>query len=301
MTNKRIFFTGGSGKAGRHVIPYLLNQGYRVLNVDLLPLHHPGVDNLHADITDSGQMFNAMTSYAGLDELELGAMPSFDAVVHFAAVPRILLKPDNETFRVNTIGTYNVIEAAVKLGIKKIIIASSETTYGVCFSDGKTDPHSLPLEEDYDIDPMDSYGLSKLVNEKTARSFQRRSGFDIYALRIGNVIEPHEYMELFPNYFRHPEVRRRNAFCYIDARDLGQIVDLCIKKDGLGFQVFNAGNDHNGAILPSKDLIDRFFPGVPVTRELGEYEALFSNRKIREVLGFKEQHNWRNYLKWESD
>lgn len=301
MTNKRIFFTGGSGKAGRHVIPYLLNQGYRVLNVDLLPLHHPGVDNLHADITDSGQMFNAMTSYAGLDELELGAMPSFDAVVHFAAVPRILLKPDNETFRVNTIGTYNVIEAAVKLGIKKIIIASSETTYGVCFSDGKTDPHSLPLEEEYDIDPMDSYGLSKLVNEKTARSFQRRSGFDIYALRIGNVIEPHEYMELFPNYFRHPEVRRRNAFCYIDARDLGQIVDLCIKKDGLGFQVFNAGNDHNGAILPSKDLIDRFFPGVPVTRELGEYEALFSNRKIREVLGFKEQHNWRNYLKWESD
>ena len=301
MTNKRIFFTGGSGKAGRHVIPYLLNQGYRVLNVDLLPLHHPGVDNLHADITDSGQMFNAMTSYAGLDELELGAMPSFDAVVHFAAVPRILLKPDNETFRVNTIGTYNVIEAAVKLGIKKIIIASSETTYGVCFSDGKTDPHSLPLEEDYDIDPMDSYGLSKLVNEKTARSFQRRSGFDIYALRIGNVIEPHEYKELFPNYFRQPEVRRRNAFCYIDARDLGQIVDLCIKKDGLGFQVFNAGNDHNGAILPSKDLIDRFFPGVPVTRELGEYEALFSNRKIREVLGFKEQHNWRNYLKWESE
>lgn len=301
MTNKRIFFTGGSGKAGRHVIPYLLNQGYRVLNVDLLPLHHPGVDNLHADITDSGQMFNAMTSYAGLDELELGAMPSFDAIVHFAAVPRILLKPDNETFRVNTIGTYNVIEAAVKLGIKKIIIASSETTYGVCFSDGKTDPHSLPLEEEYDIDPMDSYGLSKLVNEKTARSFQRRSGFDIYALRIGNVIEPHEYKELFPNYFRHPEVRRRNAFCYIDARDLGQIVDLCIKKDGLGFQVFNAGNDHNGAILPSKDLIKRFFPGVPVTRELGEYEALFSNRKIREVLRFKEQHNWRNYLKWESE
>ena len=301
MTKKRIFFTGGSGKAGRHVIPYLLNQGYRVLNVDLLPLQHPGVDNLHADITDSGQMFDAMTSYAGLDELELGTMPSFDAVVHFAAVPRILLKPDNETFRVNTIGTYNVIEAAVKLGIKKIIIASSETTYGVCFSNGETDPHSLPLEEDYDIDPMDSYGLSKLVNEKTARSFQRRSGFDIYALRIGNVIEPHEYKELFPNYFRNPAVRRRNAFCYIDARDLGQIVDLCIKKDDLGFQVFNAGNDQNGAILPTKDLIDRFFPGVPVSRKLGEHEALFSNRKIREVLGFKEQHNWRKYLKWESD
>jgi nucleoside-diphosphate-sugar epimerase len=300
MKKKRIFFTGGSGKAGKHVIPYLLEQGHRVMNVDLTPLKYPGVDNLTADITDSGQMFNAMSSYAALDELEPGnGIPKFDAVVHFAAVPRILIKPDNETFRVNTIGTYNVIEAAVKLGIKKIIIASSETTYGICFSDGPTDPKSLPLEEDYDVDPMDSYGLSKVVNEHTARSFQRRSGFDIYALRIGNVIEPHEYAELFPHYFKNPEVRRRNAFCYIDARDLGQIVDLCLQKVDLGFQVFNAGNDHNGAIIPSKELAERFFPSVPLTRELGEHEALFSNRKIREVLGFKEEHNWRKYVKGE--
>jgi nucleoside-diphosphate-sugar epimerase len=300
MTQKRILFTGGSGKAGKHVIPYLLDQGHKVLNVDLKPLDYPGVNNLIADITDSGQMFNAMSSYAGLDELETGnGIPKFDAVVHFAAVPRILINPDNETFRVNTVGTYNVIEAAVKLGIKKIIIASSETTYGICFSDGQTDPNSLPLEEDYDVDPMDSYGLSKVVNEKTARSFQRRSGFDIYALRIGNVIEPHEYAELFPHYFENPEVRRRNAFCYIDARDLGQIVNLCLEKDDLGFQVFNAGNDHNGAIIPSKELAEQFFRGVPITRELEEHEALFSNRKIREMLGFKEQHNWRKYVQAE--
>jgi len=300
MTTKRIFFTGGSGKAGKHVIPHLLDQGHRVMNVDLVPLDHPGVDNLVADITDSGQMFNAMSSYSGLDELEPGnGVPKFDAVVHFAAVPRILINPDNETFRVNTMGTYNVVEAAVKLGIRKIIIASSETTYGICFSDGKTNPKVLPLEEDYDVDPMDSYGLSKLVNEKTAKSFQRRSGFDIYALRIGNVIEPHEYAELFPHYLKNPEVRRRNAFCYIDARDLGQIVDLCLKKDGLGYQIFNAGNDHNGAIIPSKELAEKFFPNVSINRELGEHEALFSNRKIREVLGFREQHNWKKYLKWD--
>jgi len=300
MKKKRIFFTGGSGKAGKHVITYLLDQGHKVMNVDLVPLNQPGVDNLVADITDSGQMFNAMSSYAGLDELESGnGVPKFDAVVHFAAVPRILINPDNETFRVNAMGTYNVIEAAVKLGIKKIIIASSETTYGICFSDGQTNPKTLPLDEDYDVDPMDSYGLSKVVNEKTARSFQRRSGFDIYALRIGNVIEPHEYAELFPYYFENPEVRRRNAFCYIDARDLGQIVDLCLKKDDLGYQIFNAGNDHNGAIIPSMELAAKFFQGVPITSEMGEHEALFSNRKIREVLGFKEQHNWRKYLKWD--
>jgi nucleoside-diphosphate-sugar epimerase len=294
---KRVLFTGGAGKAGRHVVPYLVGKGHRVVNVDLAPLEHAGVDNLIADITDSGQMFGAMTGYAGFDEMEAGTgAPRFDAVVHFAAVPRILIRPDNETFRVNAMGTYNVVEAAVKLGVRKVVVASSETTYGVCFSDGWTPPRSLPLEEDYDVDPMDSYGLSKVVNEVTARSFQRRSGADVYALRIGNVIEPHEYA-LFPGFFERPEVRRRNTFSYIDARDLGQIVHLCLEKDGLGYEVFNCGNDDCSANLPTRELVERFYPGAPVTRELGEFEALYSNRKIREVLGFREEHNWRKYVK----
>lgn len=164
------------------------------------------------------------------------------------------------------------------------------------FLDGKTNLHVLPLKEDYDVDPMDSYGLSKVVNEKTARSFQRRSGFDFYALRIGNVIELHEYTELFPYYFKNPEVRRRSAFCYIDARDLGQIMDLCLKKDGLGYQIFNAENDHNGVIIFSKELAEPYFPNVPIAREMSEYKAPFSNHKIRNILGSKEQHNWRKYV-----
>lgn len=293
----RIFFTGGSGKAGRHAVAYLLAQGHRVLNVDLVPLDLPGVDNLIADITDSGQMFNAMTSYAGFDEMEPGhGVPRFDAVVHFAAVPRILINPDNETFRVNTIGTYNVIEAAAKLGIAKVVIASSETTYGICFADGIADPDFLPLDEDYDVNPVDSYALSKVVNERTARAFAKRFGIDIYALRIGNVVEPHEYKRDFPRYFADPGLRRRNFFCYIDARDLGQIVDLCLAKDGLGYQVFNAGNDENGMNLDNAELLARFFPNVPVTRALSPREALYSNCKIREVLGFREAHSWRAEL-----
>lgn len=295
--SKRILFTGGTGKAGRHVIPYLLERGHRVVNVDLTPLDHPGVDNLTADITDSGQMFNVMSSYADFDELEPGTgVPRFDAVVHFAAIPRILIKPDNETFRVNTVGTYNVLEAAVKLGVRKVVFASSETTYGICFADGVVEPRSLPVDEEHPTDPMDSYGMSKVVNERTARAFQRRSGFDIYGLRIGNVIEPHEYAQNFPGYFEHPEVRRRNLFCYIDARDLGQIVDRCVDTDGLGFQIFNAGNDDNSVNLTTREIIERFYPNIPVTRELAEFEALYSNRKIREMLGFREQHPWRTAI-----
>ena len=61
-TAKRIVFTGGSGKAGRHVIPYLLSKGHSVLNLDLVPLPHPSVYTLKTDLTDAGQVFNAFTS-----------------------------------------------------------------------------------------------------------------------------------------------------------------------------------------------------------------------------------------------
>jgi nucleoside-diphosphate-sugar epimerase len=294
--NKRIVFTGGTGKAGRHVVPYLVDKGYEVLNVDLAPLDYPGVNTINADIADSGQMFDVLSSHFGFEGFETGKGPApIDAVVHFAAVPRVLIRPDNETFRINTIGTYNVIEAAVKLGIRKIIVASSETTYGVCFAEGDKDFHHFPLEEDYDTDPMDSYGLSKVLNEKTARAFAMRYGADIYALRIGNVIEPHEY-DRFPAFLADPMSRKRNAWSYIDARDLGQIVDLAIRKDGLGFQVFNAVNDTITAKLPTREFLEKYCPGVPIRRELGEFEAPLSNRKTREVLGFREEHDWRKYV-----
>jgi nucleoside-diphosphate-sugar epimerase len=292
----RVLFTGGSGKAGKHVVACLAAKGHRVLNVDKVPLNHPGVHDLIADITDAGQMYSAMRSHAGFDEMETGfGAQTFDAVVHFAAIPRLLLAPDTETWRVNVMGTYNVLEAAVKMGIRKVIVASSETTYGVCFSDGQVAPKVLPLDEDYDIDPMDSYGMSKAVNEVTARSFQRRSGADIYALRIGNVIEPDEYHR-FPGFFADPGSRRRIAFSYIDARDLGQIVDLCLHKDGLGFQVFNACNDTNSVCQPNADLLARFFPDVPLSRAVGPHESLLSNAKIRRILGFREEHNWRRHV-----
>ncbi|NNH32259.1 NAD(P)-dependent oxidoreductase, partial [Rhizobium sp. SEMIA 4085] len=101
----------------------------------------------------------------------------------------------------------------------------------------------------------------------------------------------------FPGFIANPETRRRNAWNYVDARDLAQVVHLCIEKSGLGFQVFNAVNDTVTANMPSKELAKRFFPNVPFTREIGEHEGLLSNRKIREVLGFKEEHDWRKYVK----
>lgn len=292
----RIFFTGGSGKAGRHVIPYLLERGHRVVNADRVPLDLPGVDNLRVELTESGQVFNALSALAGLDELELATVPRYDAIVHFAALPRILIEPDGETYRVNVMSTYNVLEVAAKLGIPKVIFASSETTYGICFAQGDMRPDYLPVDEEHPTVPQDSYAMSKVANEAAARSFQARTAADVYGLRINNVIEPHEYARDFPAYLDDPALRRRNIFAYIDARDLGQMVERCLQTDGLGYQVFNVANPDLSVGISNAEVRRRFYPDVPVKREMAETETFYAIDKARELLGFSPEHGWRDEL-----
>ena len=289
----RILFTGGSGKAGKHSINYLLEHGHSLLNLDKVNLENPKVLTRLADIVDAGQVFDVMGSYANYNELdEAIGIPKFDAVVHFAAIPKLLMTSDNECYRVNTVGTYNVIDAAIKMGVKKVIFASSETTYGICFAEGELKPNYLPIDEEHPTIPEDSYAMSKVVNEATAKSFQRRSGIDIYGLRINNVIEPHEYAEIFPKFLKNPDLRRRNIFSYIDARDLGQMVQKCLNTDGLGFQIFNVSNDNHSVGLSSKELIDRYYKTVPIKSDEIP-QSFYSNEKAKRLLGFKPKHNWR--------
>lgn len=292
----RIFFTGGSGKAGRYAIAHLQEQGHEVVNADLVP---SGLDcpELLIDLTDFGQVIGAMSQFADFPQLEPGTgVPRYDAVVHFAAVPRVMIGTDGACFRINTQTTYNVIEAAVKLGIPKVIFASSETTYGICFAEGEVRPEYIPIDEAHPTVPHDSYAMSKVCNEVTARSFQARTGMDIYGLRINNVIEPHEYEENFPDFMEDPALRRRNIFAYIDARDLGHMVDCCLRTDGLGYQVFNVANPDLSVGIPTQEVVSRFYEGVPQKRELRPDETFFDISKAQRMVGYAPRHSWRDEL-----
>ena len=157
-------------------------------------------------------------------------------------------------------------------------------------------PDYIPVDEDHPTVPQDSYAMSKVCNEVTARSFQRRSGADIYGLRINNVIEPHEYATDFPAYVANPDLRLRNFFAYIDARDLGQMVQCCLDTDGLGFEVFNVSNDDHSVALDTEALVARYYADVPEVAEMGARETFYSNAKAKRLVGFKPAHHWRMYL-----
>ena len=292
----RIFFTGGSGKAGHHVAPYLASQGHQVTNADLSPLGHPDVADLRVDLTDAGQTYSAMAGLATMAELDLPEKPAYDAVVHFAAVPRILLTTDEATYATNVLSTYHVLEAATRLGIPKVVFASSETTYGICFAQGERKPDYVPVDEEHPTVPEDSYAMSKVAGEVTARSFQARTGADVYGLRINNVIEPDEYAEMFPPFLEDPALRRRNVFAYIDTRDLGRMVERCLETDGLGYEVFNVANADMSVAATTQQIRDRFYDGVEVRREMGRDETFYAIDKARDLLGYAPRHSWRDVL-----
>ncbi|KAJ5298277.1 nascent polypeptide-associated complex subunit beta [Penicillium atrosanguineum] len=298
---KRIIVTGGSGKAGQYVIDYLLDQGHQVLNLDLTPLPAPFSDRVHTirvDLADSGQVYSAFTSHFKLTEPfrePLDLLP--DALIHLAGYSRNMIVPDNETFRGNALSTYNVIEAACRLGIKKIVTASSVTVYGVSYAEGDVDYPSFPVHEEVDTHPMDTYAISKVCGERIARGFARRFGTDIYVLRIGPVVAPHEYKgTVFDSYIKTPEKWAAHGWGYTDARDLGQMCDLAVQKDGLKFQIFNAVNDEITNYTPSAaGFLARVCPDVPHTREMDARETPCTNKKMKEVLGFRQNHPWQTY------
>ncbi|NAZ74297.1 NAD-dependent epimerase/dehydratase family protein [Kineococcus sp. T13] len=297
----RIFFTGGSGKAGHHVAPYLASQGHQVTNADLTPLRHPDVTDLRVDLTDAGQVYSALAGTPTAADLD-GPAPAastasaYDAVVHFAAIPSSFIAPDATTFAANISAHYNVLEAATRLGVRKVVFASSETAYGICFARGERKPLYVPVDEEHPVVPEDSYAISKVAGEVVARSFHARTGADVYGLRINNVIEPHEYAEKFPAFLADPSLRRRNFFAYIDTRDLGQLTLRALETDGLGFEVFNVANADMSVAATTREVIDTFYAGVEVRREMGRDETFYSIDKARDLLGYVPQHSWRDVL-----
>jgi nucleoside-diphosphate-sugar epimerase len=138
--------------------------------------------------------------------------------------------------------------------------------------------------------------MSKVANEVTARSFQTRTGADVYGLRINNVIEPHEYAENFPPFLADPSLRRRNLFAYIDVRDLGQMVQRCLEIDGLGYEVFNVANADMSVAATTQEIQDRFYDRVEVRRDMGRDETFYAIDKARDLLGFAPCHSWRDVL-----
>ena len=277
--------TGGSGKAGRVVVRDLVEHGHDVLNVDRLPSPDSSspdsaVPLMLADLTDFGQALEAL---GGGDR-----MPGIEAVVHLAAVPSPGHATPDQVFRTNVTSTYTVFAAAARLGLRRVVWASSETTLGLPFD---RPPNYAPVDEAH-VYPETSYALSKVLGEEMARQFSRWSALPIVGLRFSNILVREDYAR-FPSYWDDPEARKWNLWGYVDESHVAQSVRLALDAEIDGADSFVIAAADTVMKRPSRELMAEVFPEVPVADSVSGNDTLLSIEKARRVLGYSPEFTWR--------
>lgn len=274
---QRVVVTGGSGKAGRAVVRDLVEKGYEVLNADVVEPAASPAPFVQADLTDLGETFEVLRGAEG--------------VVHLAAIPAPGRRPEGETFRNNTVSTYNVFSAATSLGIRRVAWASSETTLGLPFD--REQPAYAPIDEEHPLYPESSYALSKTISEEMARQFSRTTTTTFAGFRISNIMEPPGDYEKFPAFQSDPQLRRWNLWGYVDARDVARACRLGLEADLEGAEVFIIAAADTVMERDSRDLMQGVYPEVPL-REVEGRETLLSIARARRMLGYSPEHSWRD-------
>jgi nucleoside-diphosphate-sugar epimerase len=284
----RIAVTGGSGKAGRAVVADLLEHGHEVLSIDLVPpgpgAAGSGLHHLPADLTDFGQTLEALS---GAEML-----PGITKVVHLAAIPSPEHATPDVVFRTNVTSTHTVFAAAARLGLERVVWASSETTLGLPFD---TPPDFAPVDEGHGPRPETSYALSKVLGEEMARQFSRWSGLPIVGLRFSNIMERDDYQR-FPTFWDDPRLRSWNLWGYVDAGHVAQSVRLALEADLRGAEVFVIAAADTVMRTPSRELMAEVFPSVPVADGVEEFGTLLGIGKARRLLGYDPSFSWRELL-----
>ena len=278
----RIAVTGGSGKLGRTVVRVLVEHGHQVHNLDQHGERAPTFTRV--DLTDYGQVIDAL---AGIDDRHDG----IEAIVHLAALPAPGLASDVATFSNNMLSTYNVFQSARRLGIRRIVYASSETVLGLPFD---VPPPYIPVDEDYPARPESTYSLVKHLEETMAIELVRWDPtLSITALRFSNVMDPADYAE-FPSFDADARSRKWNLWGYIDARDGAQAIERALENAAPGFDRFIIAAADTVMSRPNAELVAEVFPDVPLRGELGVNDTLLSIDKARRVLGYDPEYSWRD-------
>ncbi|MEB3773459.1 MAG: SDR family NAD(P)-dependent oxidoreductase [Desulfurococcales archaeon] len=180
-----VMVTGGAGFIGSHTVELLVDEGYDVIVVDnlssgswsnLAGLLNGPVKLVKVDVASWTSLWSRLKT--SLRDQEI------DGIIHLAAVVSIVeaRRRPWKTLRVNVEGVANILEAARRLDIERIIFASSAAVYG--------EPRQIPIAEDHELMPMNLYGETKLMGERLLWRYMEDYGLKPIALRYFNVYGP---------------------------------------------------------------------------------------------------------------
>ena len=289
---KTVFFTGGAGFIGMHVIPMLLDRGYHVRLFDNM---FRGDRDKVAELASTGrvELIDQDVRYGGAVHR---AMKGCESVIHFAAVSINKSQADPyESVDINMVGNHNVFAAAADHGVRRLVFASSASVYG--------DPRKIPMHEDDPLHPLTPYCISKRAGEDLLGFYQRRSGLSWLALRFFNVYgEGQKTTAYYTSVINHFVARLQNgqppvidgkgeqSMDFIHVHDIARATVLALEaeRDNMPVNV-GTGVDTSIATL-ARILIDAV--GADVEPQFNPRDVLVARRaadttRAREVLGFE--------------
>ncbi|MDG4818448.1 NAD-dependent epimerase/dehydratase family protein [Micromonospora sp. WMMD956] len=292
MSKQTVFITGGAGFIGLHVVPLLLDKGYRVRIFDNM---FRGDRDQVAKLAATGdvELVDQDVRYGGAVH---AAMKGCDLVVHLAAVSINKSQADPyESIDINMVGNHNVFAAAADHGVKRLVFASSASVYG--------DPKKLPMHEDDRLDPLTPYCISKRAGEDLLAFYQRSKGLNWIALRFFNVYGPGQkptaYYTSVINHFvkrlktGQPPVidgRGEQSMDFIHVHDIARSVVAALEAEQGNVPV-NIGTGIDTSVATLAEILIKAV-GVDVEPQFNPREVLVSRRaaditRAREVLGWE--------------
>jgi UDP-glucose 4-epimerase len=282
----KVVVTGGAGLIGREVVSQV-RPSKDVVSLDIVPCPVPGVRAVRANLLDASSCDNALR----------GATH----VVHLASKLGVEWTDANpvETLRHNSTVNINVLEAARKHDVEKIIVASSSEIYG--------HPHKVPIPETADLQPITAYGVSKLVLEEYTRAYSKTYGLHYVIVRYFNVYGPHQSPEfVIPRFVRmalsgdpikvYGDGKQTRTFCH--AKDAARCTILALRNREAQNVILNIGSSSETVsmnelaalvkrIAKSKSPIE-MVPLKVVKRETREiFQRIPDISRARRLLGFK--------------
>jgi len=184
ITGKKLVVIGGAGLIGSHTVDELLQEDVReiVIYDNFCRGSH---DNLATAVKDPRVKIFEIGGDICQSDILSAALNGADGVFHFAALWLLQCHEfPRSAFDVNIRGTFNVIEACVQQGVKRLVYSSSASVYG--------DAVEEPMTEDHPFNNTNFYGATKVAGEQMCRAFYHRYGLNYAGLRYMNVYGPRQ-------------------------------------------------------------------------------------------------------------
>ena len=278
----KIAITGARGTVGREVVKLCAEEGHQTVQINRSDEEHDGTPNSEMRTADVAADYDATVK----------AFQGCEAVIHLAALPNPLGKPDWQVHQNNVNSAFNGLRAAAELGITRVCYASSVNAVGLAYSQRPLRFPYFPIDEDYPCRPSDPYALAKLEAETAAGAFPHWfPGMRIACLRIHEVENRPAVLEEHRENWDEAAVKQLWGWvnpvataraCLLSVRDAGSFE---------GCQVFNIIAPDTTLETPSAELARRYYPDTELRGDWSTNRAFWTAEKASRVLG------WTHYEK----